>query len=471
MFNPLVIFSPSTLFNAAAYSVAFSRAFTFEVVAGISTACGYNAPCHNLFHISLLTASGLLLAALLLRLLPRRPVLFIAGAVVFMLFSQPVMDALAWQATLLDKLSLFFCALGTYLVAQTDLHRSDQRYVIERNLVLLLVAIAAYNSKEATFPLLPSLVILLMLRFATLEPPSWASFAGALRRSFTLLAAPSLYALFHVAVVFINRTFLTPAENLRVTGGNAEFNFYHYFVYMFNLEPLSYFFNLYPYAPEPVLIQFAVAILVVTACLAFVVIKLASRSMILLWFWALISFIMAFVIPLRTTSIPPFYTLEPLFYLAILLCVTAVIAWDAARTSSAKMAVQGIVAILVILHVWGLGRPYAYYMHITEMSDNFAQAILQVKARIGRTSHPPGMLFLWPKTEPLAYMFLGSQGNRSLASYLLPPGTPSALLTSVDGAIRDESYVATPRRAAKPGELTVLLGKILKLQRIEGPPR
>jgi hypothetical protein len=465
-FNPLIMFSPNNIFNASAFGVAFSRAFTFEVVAGITSVCGANASCHNAFHIGLLAASGLLLGALLLRLFPGKPVLFIAGAVLFLLSAQPVLDALSWQATLLDKLALFFCALGTYLIARVDLRRADLFYAIEINLALLLIAIAAYNSKEASFPLVPSAAILLAIRFAALAPFSWSAVAVAVRKSLSMVGVPLLYALFHVGVVFINRMYVMPAQGQHITGGLAQFDFFHYVIYLFNLQPLAYAFHLYPYAPESVLVGFALTVIAATAAFALVVVKIAPRAVMATWFWALLSFVLAFAIPLRTAAVSPFYLLVPLYYLAILLCASAVVVWDAARTAAGRAAIQGVVAFALVLHVWGLAWPYPSYAHIAQMSDNFTSALSAVKQRM-RTSPPRSILFRWPDSEPLAYMFLGIKEGHGLARYLLPPGTSAEALTSTDASIQDESYVSPPRASAKPGELIVVLGPALKLERIE----
>lgn len=463
-FNPLVLFSPSTIFNASAFSVAFSRAFTFEVVAAFGGVCGSNASCHDVFHIALLCISALLAGFVLLRLFPKRPVLFVAGAVLFMVSAQPVFDALSWQATLLDKLALLFTALGTYAIASLDVRRAGVRYALGTNIVFLLLTIAAYNSKEASFPLVPSLVLLLTVRFAA-PVFAWRAVAAALGKSLSWLAAPALYAGFHVAVVYYNRTYVLPGEGQRVTGGDAAFNFYQYVVDLFNLQPFAYFFHLYPYVPQLVLVRVAFIVLALLAALCWLIAKIASRTTTAVWFWALISFLMAIVIPLRTAVVAPFYLLVPLFYLTLLVCAAAVAFWEAARTIGSRAAVQGAFALALVLHVWGLAWPYPSYMHVVQMSDNFTAALPALRERIAATD-PRSIVFRWPKSEPLAYMFLGSPGNRGLALYLAPR-TPAAALTAIDAKIADAPYDDgdTSFAPSKPGELTIVLGPSLKLER------
>lgn len=465
-YNPLIVFSPANVFDAHAFSVAFSRAFNFEVVAGITGVCGLNATCHDAFHIALLTASGLLLGAALLRLFPGKPVLFIAGSVLFMFSAQPVMDALSWQATLLDKMALFYCALGTYLAIRIDLRRSDVPYAIGTNVVMLLIAIAAYNSKEAAFPLVPSLVVLLICKSAGGAQITRQSITAAVRKSLALLALPSLYALFHIAVVFTDRMFWSVSEGRRVTGGHAGFNFFQYVVYLFNLQPLGYSFHVYPYAPDPFLVWFGVAVVAVVAGAAVLVARIASRNTALMWYWALFSFLVAMLIPLRTAGPSPFYLLVPLYFLAILFCASAVAVWDAAQAAAAKAAVQVAVAFALVLHVWGLTWPYPGYMHIAQMSDNFTSALSAVRKHMGVVP-PHSILFRWPENEPLSYMFLGSKGVHGLSRFLLPPGSPAETVSAMDASIQDQSYAELPRAPAKPGEMIVVLGPALKLERIE----
>ena len=469
-FNPLVIFAPSTLLNSSVPSVAFSRSFTFEIVAGISGTCGYNAVCHNAIHIGILTVSGFLLGLLLLRLFWGKPVVAIAGAVIFFFSAQPVLDALSWQATLLDKLALFFTACATYAVARLDLRRTDLLYVVAGNVGLLLLIFAAYNSKEASFGLMPSLWVLLAIRFWTSASPP-QTFGGVVRRTTLLLGAPLIYAIFHVAVVLTDRVFLQAAETARVTGGHAEFNFYHYFLYFFNVQGPALALGAFPFAPENVLVSFAAYTGLLTAVIAFIVVKVGNKTVSLLWFWALGSFIMAFLLPLRTTGIPAFYLLVPLFYLSIVVCATSVVFLDAARGVIAKMSVQIVVAVLIVLHVLGLGATIGQYDHIIKMSDNFSSALAAARKIVSKQGAPTDILFLWPKSESLTYMFLGSSGSRSLAPYLLPAGSSRAELSSTDDSIQDAPYAGSPDELKSPTDVTIILGENLKLERIELPHR
>ncbi len=112
VFNPIQILNPWTWFDARIFSMVFSRSIAI-LTAGVATVSGgYTPACHNFVQIGLIIASAVLLAATLRRLFPKAPTVLLAGAVVFILFSEGMLDALALQSTLLDKLALFFSSLG-----------------------------------------------------------------------------------------------------------------------------------------------------------------------------------------------------------------------------------------------------------------------------------------------------------------------------------------------------------------------
>ena len=113
-------------------------------------------------HIALLLASAALLAAILRRWVDP---FITAGALVFFLFSVPVLDAVAWQATLLDKCAVLFTALLTYYVARSDpaaLTWRDQA-------ILLTLTVLATNTKEAAWVCVPSAALLSLLRSGDLR--------------------------------------------------------------------------------------------------------------------------------------------------------------------------------------------------------------------------------------------------------------------------------------------------------------
>jgi hypothetical protein len=73
-----------------------------------------------------------------------------------------VLDAAAWQATLLDKCALLFTALLTYYVARSDPAASTWR----DQAILLTLTVLAINTKESRVGLRPvgSVAVLAALR-------------------------------------------------------------------------------------------------------------------------------------------------------------------------------------------------------------------------------------------------------------------------------------------------------------------
>ncbi len=473
VFNPLKILDPATLFDPTALSVARSRALSFLATGLFASMCGIRPSCHDVIHIAVLTAAGLFLALVLRRLLPRAPLLVWAGALLFFLFGEPMLEGLAWQATILDKLALFFTGLGLYVAARLDPERRDPVSLLVANAAGLAIVFCAYNAKEAAFSLMPAMVALLALRALDRAPAITLPAAGrALRAALTLFAAPAAYGVFHLAVVYVNRTFFNAAEAARVMGGDAVLNAYHFLLYLTNGIPFATALGLYPYAPrgEALAIVACCAVLALAAGAA--IAARAPRRIALLWLWAAGSFTLALLIPLRTTAGQPFYLLVPSFYFAVLLAVTAVGLMQAFPAPRALAGVNALVAFVLIAHAAGFAWREPEYAYRVTMSANFTAVLGRVRAELARTPKPAAIKFLWPQDESRAYMFLAPRGDSALAQYLVPGGSSYADVAALDKVIDDAPYAGPPPHpAAAPGTITVVLGRALALDALVPPAR
>lgn len=472
LFDPLTIFAPQNMFDPSVNGIARSRGFAFFVAALVGNVCGTSSPCHDAFQILLLVASAFGLAMLLRVLFPGAPSMLIAGAMVFFMCTESVLDALVWQATLHDKLSLFFTVLALYLVARLDLTRFGRRAVITSNLAMLLVVAAAYNTKEGVLSLLPSMAGLLAVRFLVAERDvSWPAIRRAVRGTFILLAAPTLYALLHVAIVFTNRMFLSPGEAARVTGGTWYVNMYDFAIYMFSARPLAESIGKFPYVPANEIGTFLASAVVIAVALGVVVARFAPRSLRVYWLWATVSFALAIVIPARTTTPAPFYLLVPTFYLSVWLFVTAYALVRSFPSRIAVLGTQTAFALLLASHVAGFAESTPFYFHIAAMSDNFAAALARLGAQLQRTPDPAHVVFLWPSDETRSYMFLASGQTRRLAEFILPAATQPAAYSALDGVITDQAYPpgAEPHPAPAPRTITIVLGPALQMRELVPP--
>lgn len=471
-FNFLEIFDPRHIADARANSVANSRDFASVVSPAIGAVCGTWPACHNAAQILLLIGAAFFVAAALRKLFPDAPLVLLAGAVLFPLFSEVSLDALAWQSTINDKLSMFFTALAMYLVARIDPQRFDRRSAIVANAGVLLAVVAAYNSKEGTLTLVPSLLGLLAVRSLVLAPRlSRDAAVRAVRDSFTYLAAPALYALLHIVLVLRDRVFLEPVEYARVAGGSWTVNLYHAVLYVFTARPMAESLEKFPYMPQNEIDAFAAGCIVAVIVVIALVMRYATWRMRLYWAWAFLSFIAAMLIPLRTATLTPFYLLVPLVYLTVLCFLTALVFLQAFPERRASAAIQAAVIVVLASHMTAFFESVPPYRHVETMSKNFTAMLAQLRAQLERTPRPSHVEFYWPQDERKAYMFLVNSGARRLGEFVLPAGSSAADDLAFDAAIADQPYPPgkEPRPPTAPRTISVILGEDLRLVRIVPP--
>ena len=401
----------------------FSRATSLLVAAAFRDTCGVSIACHNGMHIAMILASAALLAATLRRWVDP---FITAGALVFFLFSVPVLDAVAWQATLLDKCAVLGAGVLTWYAA-----RSDPAALTWRDQAILLVlTVLVANTKEAAWICAPSAALLALVR------------SGDLKRVALRFALPAAYLAWHAIYTLVSHTTHSPDEIKRVLSGDPVSN-------------LSTFADYLTGAPLSVLALALAAALLAAAA------RPASRWLLV---WAVLSFAGAIAIPLRTTAQSPFYLLVPLFYLTILLALAF-----AAAAAPRLVALRSAVAIaglwLLTVQVSSLVRRYPYYAARAEMSRNFQTVLAAVRAQLGER-RPELVTFQYPAGNHQAYMFVGSTGEHShaLARYISPPGADERDIAALRRIIRDaEAEKAT---APRKGEMTVLLRADLSLERL-----
>jgi hypothetical protein len=458
--------------NTIAFNLVQSRSLGFWTAVSIADVCGYVPECHNVVHIALLAAAGCLLALALRRLVPA-PWVLAVGAAAFFFFTEPMLNALAWQATILDKLAVFFSALGLYIAACIDVRRADARTVGIANIVTFLVVFAAYNSKEAAFSLLASLIGLLTLRIADLDGAgSPAAWARAVRKALTYLAAPTLYGVFHLVMTFTSRASQNAAEAAHNLGGDAFYNLYYYLLYLFNAEPIARALDKFPYIPPPDRITFLVFCAIVFACAAALIAWRAPRHIARWWAWAAISFALALAIPARTGGAAAFYLLVPGLYLAILLYTTVVAFLQAFPVRDAVRATCTVAALVLAAHLVNFLKLTPPYWHVSMESANIVGAFGDLRAQLVRTPAPAHVALYYPKAETSAYQFIAPVGSRVLAEYILPRGTSDADYRALNAAMTDQTYDgAEPNPAPAAGTISIVLGDALQLRRLVPPAR
>jgi hypothetical protein len=178
--------------------------------------CGHGAPCINAVQLAILALAGFALQVHAYQVFRRVPVALAIGAL--WLFSLPVLDAAAWQATNHDKLAALF-SFATLAVAMhyAPMQRSARTLALSNALVAIGLVLA-FNAKESAFFLAPLL-------------PLQSLLFGRSPRDLAKISLPLL-----LAAVYLLLYFLRMPEDWRahVLSGSAVQNAPHYLFHLVN---------------------------------------------------------------------------------------------------------------------------------------------------------------------------------------------------------------------------------------------
>ena len=169
--------------------VWFSRDFSMSYVQMSSLVCGVNLGCLNAWVLFPVVVSAAILYLLARAIGSTIPVAIAATAV--WLLSWPMIDAIAWQATIHDRWASVLVLGALWLaVSRYARDRAGGAYVATSLLGLLLVWLAS-NCKEASWFLAPTMGLI-----------AWAAASGNWRERFyrtSIAWLPMLYLVWHVA--------------------------------------------------------------------------------------------------------------------------------------------------------------------------------------------------------------------------------------------------------------------------------
>ena len=187
---------------------AFSRSSPFFADSATKAICGVSIRCINEPGFWTILLASYLLFWLIVRL--TGSVVGAAAAATLWVLSLPVLDSFAWQATLGDRMAVLF-GLATVHVALWAMRSVSERATIARvavaNVFVLVPAIITYNSKEISWLVLPSLILL-----AIALVNGWRF--SAIARHVSVLIATSVYVAFRtVEHICVNRRILVGEES------------------------------------------------------------------------------------------------------------------------------------------------------------------------------------------------------------------------------------------------------------------
>lgn len=454
---------PSSLFNWSTWLhvpeiMASSRLFSLWVAQLFGDVCGPLPTCQNSLHLALLAIAAVLTALTLRRLSSSGSWFSSVASLAFILLSVPVLDAMTWQATLLDKLSMLLTAMALCMAAIIRVQNVGKVYIVVVNTIFLMLVALAYNAKEASFFLSPAVTLLVLFRLMNDGTLFWSG----VRRTVILTCAPVLYASIHVAMVFYDRVFLHAGEFQRVTGGNIAFNIEYYARYMLD----QFGGTVTPFDLE--ILVGCLGVLVVLGATAGLTAKGGRR--IPYEVWAALGFVGSVIIPLRTSSTSPFYLLVPMVYLSLLLglSVDSILA-----RLAGPLRVCGVVACVAALavRIVTLQPAIPTFDHLEQLSTNFQRTLVQLRG--DQLQRPFNQLvFVRPPGEVRAYMYVSAPGDgddHALATYLGPADSSHADLRAFDLKIRDIP-ASDLAKARQPGNVLVFLGPSLTIDHIETMP-
>jgi hypothetical protein len=440
------------------YATYASRGVSMFVVKSSVSAFGLDTRWLNATQLLMIAASAALLYALVLRLVRRRAIAALAGAL--WLFSVPVVDSISWQATINDKLAALFTLVGLNVGLTFFRRRTTPLTIVVGNLALLAVVVLAYNSKESAWVLVPSLALLAV---ATLERFDWPH----LRRAGALLVLPALYAAYHY-LLYTRHTGRDDIWIGHVHNGDPWTNAKAYLRILANGESAS---------GEPVLSRIAtvLVVLLVTTIVVAAVVVIARRG----WsrssrddadaaarvaLWAGCSMMLAIAIPIRTQFHDSYYMLVPAIFLYILLGAGgAMLAPPRARRRAHLAAVATIVVVAAILALNFRASYDRAYAHIPQQSTNFTQAIRQIGHILPRHVEQPVVL-VSADTTTNAYHFLGTGTWRDLYPYIFDTRTRNTEFERHFVDMKRSAYDGTPHQ---PGSYYVIFDDAMRLERIE----
>lgn len=446
----------STLFelnaNPSHFQIVNSRSLSYWMAQLFGRVCGPDPFCHNIFQAALVAGSVAFLALSVRALSISRSWLPALVTGIVTALSMPMIEAITWQATVLDKMAMLLTSgtiLGASVIPVANARRRD---IVAYNLLLFLLTFAACNSKEAALFLAPATVLLVFSRVLI----AGSTRTMAARRTIELTALPLVYSCVHVALVFYNRTFLATGEFNRVTGGDIAFNVEFYARYILDMMPTLYSRTDIAAAAACIGVLMMVAIVLDAAN--------GSRRHVPISLFALVGLAGSLAIPLRTTSTSAFYLLVPIAYfgLAIGLSVDAILA--RLHGPALRLAFGMICIGFLIARLLSFQSALPDFDRLEQLSRNFVQTLQDVQAA-SLNNPPERIVFVRPRNEPRAYMYVSAPadaGDYALAPYLAPPGTPFTDLLKFEGRIVDVDADGADR-VKRHGDLIVTLGPGLTL--------
>jgi hypothetical protein len=315
------------------------------------------------------------------------------------------------------------------------------------NLLGLALIMAAYNSKESAWGLIPSTVILGVLHEA-FHGGTKAGHLGRLwygtRAVAGMLWLPSGYAVFHVVASLLQ--LMGGAEH--ALGGSPLVNLGNYVGYLLNWRGGDWY------------LPFALG-----ACAVATLAAYFTRWPAYLIIWGWLSLALSLVIPSMAKGAAPYYMTVPSFFFWISLALVASWTIDTARNGTLRMVATSGLAGALGLYLVSFAGLRAENLQIARWSDNWFQTLSRFAAEVP-ADRPVEVRIAYPAASPLAYMFFAGNPQPALHKFVYGPDAPSLWL---DKHLTSATYASDPQEAVDPSRVNLVLGPDLSVLQIIKP--
>ena len=368
-----------------------SRYASYAAVTLFSSICNYNVVCHNSFQILVLALTGALITAFLIKLEVRILIAVIFGFLWFL--TEPVLSAIGWQATILDKFAAFYSILGLNIAFYLYEKSSTKSNIFLSNTALLILVILANNSKEAAFSLMPSIVTLYFLLDS--YKAKKISF-----KSYSKLLMPVTYAIYQ-NYFFMAKQLSLPHAIEHNLSGNIRYNLGAFIGYVFNHDNSEY-----------IILLSLVSIIFIILLLKVALKKFDINFMYLIW--GAISFFGTYTIIVQAKHPSPFYVLTSSAYLMILLPIIYINISDIFVTIHKQwikkifiVMLNTAFCMLVAWQVFGFYQKYTsiYNPIIRTQGLNITSSIDSIRAILKGEVYSK-INIVYPASNAIGYMYI-----------------------------------------------------------------
>ena len=425
-------------------SGTYNRSLPLWLTRAFYLTCGGSVRWSNALLLSMLFVSWASTVAIMGMISGWRYPVIAALSMAAVIFSEPALSAASWQATCLDRAAAMFTSLSLAVYLAASRYGVITRIIIGNTVVLLLV-FCAYNSKEAAWPLVPSLVMMGLIVAAE------ATFQKRMTVVAATLVAPMLYAGYSIGRTVAHHLGSTIAD-VHNFGGDVFTNTSRYLQYMFGFVD----------RPQATL---ATAVVLVTISAIVVLVPSRGQQRFKQWLiWAGLSFIMALVPPAKTQFTSAFYLLVPEIFFAILVFLLVAMMMEMAKTRPLRSAVYAAIAVVAICYSLSFAKRFPFYSIVASTSDG-VRSTLATLAQTDPDGKNPVRL-LYPQQAYLAHQFLSDEKlGWNLGEYVFGFGTSQAAAFEKQMSVAPYTGDAFARET-RDGALNVVLDERLRITKI-----